>query len=292
MSRVKILGFVYREIKASLANIEQMFALLDEKPKVIDQANASPLMVNQGRVEFKNVSFEYNPNRPILKRVSFAIEPGQKVAVVGASGAGKSTLVKLLFRFYDPKHGQIMVDGQDIRSVTQHSLRQHIGIVPQDTVLFNDSILENIRYGQPEAGDEQVAHAISAAHLSHFISNLPKGVNTLVGERGLKLSGGEKQRVAIARTLLKNSPILAFDEATSSLDSHSEQAILAALSEIAQGHTSLVIAHRLSTIVDADKIIVLDNGEVVEEGSHTQLLQKQGPYARLWQSQQKQLPPH
>ena len=213
------------------------------------------------------------------------------MAVVGASGSGKSTLVKLLFRFYDTDTGTIEIDGQDIASVTQASLRQAIGIVPQDTVLFNDSIIENVRYGDPQASDKDVAEAISLAHLDSFISALPQGGDTLVGERGLKLSGGEKQRVSIARTILKRPPIMVFDEATSSLDSHSEQAILRALREISQGHTSLVIAHRLSTIIDADRIVVLDKGQVTESGSHLQLLEAQGAYAALWRAQQKQKEP-
>ena len=285
---LNFLGFVYREIKASMANIEQMFALLNEKPTVVDKPQAPALKATPGRIEFEHVHFAYNADRPILKGVSFNIEPGQKLAVVGASGAGKSTLIKLLFRFYDTNEGVIRIDGQDISEVTQSSLREHIGIVPQDTVLFNDTIFENIRYGRPEASDDDVQKAIELANLNHFIQSLPKGTDTIVGERGLKLSGGEKQRVAIARTLLKRPLILAFDEATSSLDSKSEQAILTALRDIAQGHTSLVIAHRLSTIIDADSIVVLNQGQVVEQGSHQQLLDQRGHYAELWQTQQKQ----
>ena len=216
------------------------------------------------------------------------MEPGSKVAVVGESGAGKSTLVKLLFRFYDPASGRITIDNQNIANVTQHSLRQHIGIVPQDTVLFNDSIFENIRYGRPDASEEDVHEAIRLAHLDQFISQLPEGAQTKVGERGLKLSGGEKQRVAIARAILKRPAIMVFDEATSSLDSQSEQAILRALREVAKGHTSLVIAHRLSTIVDADKILVMSQGRLIEHGNHDALLSQQGVYAGLWQAQQKQ----
>ena len=219
--------------------------------------------------------------------MNLAVGPGQKIAVVGASGSGKSTLVKLLFRFYDPDRGRILIDGQDIHTVTQASLRRAIGIVPQDTVLFNDTIFENVRYGDPDAGDDAVRDAIRMAHLEGFIQSLPEGGDTLVGERGLKLSGGEKQRVSIARTLLKRPPILVFDEATSSLDSKSEQAILAALREIARGHTSLVIAHRLSTVVDADHIVVLDGGRIVEDGTHGALLQQGGRYAELWRAQQK-----
>ena len=282
------LGFVFREIKGSMANIEKMFELMAEKPQVVDQPDAPKLKQSRGAIEFDHVDFAYKPERPILRGVSLSINPGEKVAVVGPSGSGKSTLVKLLFRFYDPQGGSIRIDGQDIASVTQASLRQAIGIVPQDTVLFNDSILANVRYGNPDASDEEVWEAIRLAHLENFIAALPQGAETLVGERGLKLSGGEKQRVSIARTLLKRPPIMVFDEATSSLDSHSEQAILGALQEIAQGHTSLVIAHRLSTIVDADRILVLENGQICESGNHTELLGAGGAYAALWQAQQKQ----
>ncbi|OPX55316.1 ATP-binding cassette, subfamily B [Oceanospirillum multiglobuliferum] len=284
---LNFLGFVYREIKGSLANIEQMFELLKRQPKVVDAPQAQVLPSVQGAITFNNVSFHYQAERPILNNISFTVEPGQKVAVVGESGSGKSTLVKLLFRFYDPTEGEICIDDQAIQQLTQQSLRQAIGIVPQDTVLFNNSILENVRYGRPSASDEEVMNAISMAHLDQFIQDLPKGVQTLVGERGLKLSGGEKQRIAIARAILKRPPILVFDEATSSLDSKSEQAILKAMKEIAEGYTSLVIAHRLSTIVDADKIIVLHQGVIVEEGSHNSLLAQQGVYANLWQIQQQ-----
>ena len=284
------LGFVYREIKGSLANIERLFALLDVETQVVDAPDARPLQLAKSRIVFDHVSFAYRPDRPILDDVSFTVEPGEKVAVVGASGAGKSTLVKLLFRFYDVTSGAVLLDGQDVRSVTQHSLRKQIGIVPQDTVLFNDTITENIRYGDPEADDHAVDSAIRLAHLHDFISQLPQGGDTQVGERGLKLSGGEKQRVAIARTVLKRPPIMVFDEATSSLDSRSEQAILSALREIAEEHTSLVIAHRLSTIIDADRIIVLDNGKIVEQGTHDELLAHDRHYADLWRAQQKQQP--
>lgn len=284
---LSFLGFVYREIKGSMANIEKMFELLSIQPKVADLDNAPPLQISQGAVCFNNVSFDYHSDRKILKAVTLSIKPGQKLAVVGASGAGKSTLVKLLFRFYDTTAGTITIDGQDISRVSQLSLRQAIGIVPQDTVLFNDTIFENVRYGQPSASDTEVEQAIELAHLDEFIRQLPEGRHTHVGERGLKLSGGEKQRVAIARTLLKRAPILVFDEATSSLDSKSEQAILAAIREISQNHTSLVIAHRLSTIVDADIIVVLDRGEIVEQGNHQQLLDIGGHYADLWVNQKK-----
>jgi ATP-binding cassette subfamily B protein len=282
------LGFVFREIKGSLANIEKMFELLAIKPTVVDNAAAPDLKLQSACIEFSRVSFGYTPQRTILREVDFTIDSGQKVAVVGASGSGKSTLVKLLFRFYDPDSGSIRVDGQDISQVSQVSLRRAIGIVPQDTVLFNDSIFENVRYGNPVASDEDVLEAIRLAHLDEFIAALPEGSDTMVGERGLKLSGGEKQRVSIARTILKRPPIMVFDEATSSLDSKSEQAILAALAEISRDHTSLVIAHRLSTIVDADKIRVLHQGEIVEHGTHHQLLQRDGHYADLWRAQQKQ----
>ncbi|MGS0674397.1 ABCB family ABC transporter ATP-binding protein/permease [Shewanella sp. 125m-1] len=283
---LNFLGFVYREIRGAFANIERMFALLDRAPMINDAANAKAQALTQGRVSFENVSFQYD-SRTILDDVSFTIEAGQKVAIVGDSGAGKSTLVKLLFRFYDVVGGRVCIDGQDIRSVTQDSLRQAIAIVPQDTVLFNDTLIENVRYGRPSATMEEVNSAIKMAHLSQFIESLPEGGQTLVGERGLKLSGGEKQRVAIARAILKKSPILVFDEATSSLDSHSEQAILTALKEVAKGHTSLVIAHRLSTVVDADRIIVLSKGKVVETGNHSDLLAANGLYANLWRVQQE-----
>lgn len=283
---LNFLGFVYREIRGSLANIENLFTLLNKQPKIDNDGQDTALVITSGKIVFERVTFSYRKERTILHNLSFTIEPGQKVAVVGESGAGKSTLVKLLFRFYDPDAGRICIDGQDIRQVSQHSLRTAIGIVPQDTVLFNDSIFENIRYGRPQATDSEVREAIKHAHLDGFIAALPEGSNTKVGERGLKLSGGEKQRVAIARTILKRPPILVFDEATSSLDSRSEQAILQALREIAQGHTSLVIAHRLSTIIDADKIVVMHQGTIVEQGTHQQLLVLEGAYHRLWHTQQ------
>jgi ATP-binding cassette subfamily B protein len=284
---LNFLGFVYREIKGSMANIENMFALLDLKSGVQDAANVSELVITKGAINFNQVSFHYRQDRAIIRDLSFTIQAGEKVAVVGASGAGKSTLVKLLFRFYDPNSGTISIDGQDISVVSQHSLRRAIGIVPQDTVLFNQSIFENIRYGNPEASDEEVLQSIRLAHLEDFIAQLPQGSATVVGERGLKLSGGEKQRVAIARTILKRPPILVFDEATSSLDSKSERSILSALQEISQGHTSMVIAHRLSTVIDADRIIVLDQGAMVEQGSHRELLSLKGHYFDLWAAQQR-----
>ena len=285
---LNFLGFVYREIRGSLANIENLFNLLDKQPNVPIDKSAKDLKISQGKISFNKVQFSYRPDRTILHDISFEILPGQKVAVVGESGSGKSTLVKLLFRFYDSANGSISIDGQDISKVNQHSLRKAIGIVPQDTVLFNDTIFENIRYGRPNATDAEVQQAIDLAHLRAFIESLPDGEKTSVGERGLKLSGGEKQRVAIARTILKRPPIMVFDEATSSLDSQSEQAILTALKEISQGHTSLVIAHRLSTIVDADKIVVMGNGRILEQGSHRQLLDLNGAYNKLWQTQQNQ----
>jgi ABC-type transport system involved in Fe-S cluster assembly fused permease/ATPase subunit len=279
------LGFVYREIKSSLANISRMFALLDNKPAVVDIDDAAPLDVSNAEIRFNNVEFSYRPDRPILRGVDFTIKPGQTVAVVGASGAGKSTISRLLFRFYDVASGSIEIDGQAIDQVQQASLRKAIGVVPQDTVLFNNTIEYNIRYGRPEASDEEVRDAAKLAHLSEFIDNLPDGYQTNVGERGLKVSGGEKQRIAIARTILKNPPILIFDEATSSLDSHSERAILDAFKDVAKSRTTLVIAHRLSTVVDADQIVVLEQGAVAEAGTHQQLLLADGRYAHLWRIQ-------
>ena len=285
---LNFLGFVYREIKGSMANIEKMLQLLEIKTTVDDPLEAKALAPAAWDIAFNDVSFSYRPDRKILNNVSFTIGAGQKVAVVGASGAGKSTLVKLLFRFYNLDEGSITIGGKDISLITKNSLRQAIGIVPQDTVLFNDSVFENVRYGCPDASDAEVSNAICLAHLEDFVSQLPDGHQTRVGERGLKLSGGEKQRVAIARTILKRSPVLVFDEATSSLDSKSEQAILTALREVAEGHTSLVIAHRLSTIIDADKIVVLDHGHIVEQGSHAALLEQHGYYADLWFAQQRE----
>ena len=281
-------GFVYREIKGSLANIESMFELLDKEAAIKDCDNAEVLKQSPQSIQFEHIGFHYQADRVIIKDVSFSIEKGQKVAIVGESGSGKSTLVKLLFRFYDVTSGSITIDGVDIRQLTQLSLRQAIGIVPQDTVLFNDTIYANVAYGRPEASDEDVQLAIDMAHLRHFIDDLPDGDQTMVGERGLKLFGCEKQRVAIARTILKRPPLLVFDEATSSLDSQSEQAILSTIKEVAKNHTSLVIAHRLSTIVDADKIIVLDKGMIVEQGDHHSLLELDGVYAKLWHIQQRQ----
>jgi ATP-binding cassette subfamily B protein len=291
---LNFLGFVYREIKGSLANIENLFALLAKKARVNDIDGASELVlleankddINEATINVDNISFAYSPKRPIIKGVTFKVNAGEKVAVVGQSGSGKSTLVKLLFRFYDVNAGKISIEAQDISQVTQHSLRSHIGIVPQETVLFNDTLFNNVQYGCPSASKEQVMKAIDMAHLSSFIASLPDGLQTMVGERGLKLSGGEKQRVAIARTILKNPPILVFDEATSSLDSQSEQAILRAINEVAKNRTSLVIAHRLSTIVDSDNIIVMSQGEIVEQGNHEELIALQGQYCKMWQLQQ------
>ena len=285
---LNFLGFVYREIKKSLADIEHMFSLLGEQSKIKDKDDAIDLVLNGSDVRFEHVSFGYKDDRQILNDVSFEIPAGKKVAVVGPSGAGKSTIARLLFRFYDVDGGKITVNSQDIRDLTQQSLRAAIGVVPQDTVLFNNNIYYNIAYGRPDASREEIEQAARLAHLDHFIKRLPQGYDTLVGERGLKVSGGEKQRIAIARMLLKNPGIMVFDEATSSLDSGSEQAILEALSEVAQSNTTLVIAHRLSTIVDADNIIVLDHGRVVEQGTHSTLLGKQGIYASLWELQQRE----
>ena len=286
---LNLFGFVYREIKQALIDIEQMFQILAVGADIVDKPGAERLLIERADIRFEGVDFAYDERRPILKGVDFSVPQGHKVAVVGPSGAGKSTLARLLYRFYDVDLGRVMIDGQDVRDVTQESLRAAIGIVPQDTVLFNDTISYNIGYGRLGATRDEVEDAARMAHIHDFIASLPDGYDTMVGERGLKLSGGEKQRVAIARTVLKNPKILIFDEATSALDTHTERAIQANLNDLAKGRTTLVIAHRLSTVIDADEILVLEANGIVEQGSHAELVEKGGVYAGMWRRQQEQV---
>jgi ATP-binding cassette subfamily B protein len=284
---LNMLSWVWRILRQAFTDIEQMYSLLAESSEVEDAPGAPALAAGPGRVSFDHVSFAYDPRRPILADVSFEIPGGRKVAIVGPTGGGKSTIARLLFRFYDPQEGAIRIDNQDLRNVTQESVRRAIGVVPQDTVLFNDSIYYNIAYGRPEASPEDVMEAARRAQLADFIAKLPDGYATRVGERGLKLSGGEKQRVAIARVILKNPKVLIFDEATSSLDSRTEHEIQANLQQVSAQRTTLIIAHRLSTVVEADEILVLDDGGIVERGTHDALLARGGTYAAMWDRQQR-----
>lgn len=284
---LNFIGFIYREIRQGLTDIEQMFDLLDVPQEITDKPDARPLAVSAGKVEFRDVHFAYDPSRKILKGISFEVPAGKTVAIVGPSGAGKSTISRLLFRFYDVQGGQVLIDGQDVRDVTQKSLRGAIGMVPQDTVLFNDTIAYNIRYGRIGASEEDMQKAAELAQIGPFIERLPEGYRSMVGERGLKLSGGEKQRVAIARTILKAPPILMLDEATSALDSHTEQEIQAALDLVSKGRTTIVIAHRLSTVITADEIIVLKDGQIAERGTHAELMRQHGLYASMWDRQRE-----